>query len=475
MNQERLMDSVTRLVNLRMQRSETSHGRPVDQSRRRVVVPEGDSTVEDHARQIFAAALEAADPEQAVLRHVRLHRGALVVGRRRYRLSQFDHIYVIGAGKAGAGMGRAIERLLGSRITFGLITVPGTGSPIHLTHIVLQAAGHPVPDRRGLKGAQRILGIAHAAGPKDLLICAISGGASALMADPAPPITLAEQQNVTRQLLASGATIHEINTVRKHISVAKGGQLAKLASPATVITLILSDVVGDDLDVIGSGPTVPDSSTVADARRVLARYSIPQLPLHETPKPGDPAFAHVQNLVVGNNRDVIGAAARRARQLGYRTMVLSTFMQGEARDVAMVHAAIAKELLTSRRPRRRPVCVLSGGETTVTVRGNGLGGRNQEFVLAGAIALEGFGPFTLSSAGTDGRDGPTDAAGAVADHDTITRARLCGLDARRFLAENDSYRFFDKLDALVKTGPTGTNVMDISILLLPANPPAFHR
>jgi hydroxypyruvate reductase len=280
---------------------------------------------------------------------------------------------------------------------------------------------------------------------------------------PAPPVTLAEKQEITRRLLASGATIHEINTVRKHISGIKGGQLAKAAWPATVVALILSDVIGDDLDVIGSGPTVPDASTVADAARIFDKYSIRRLLLHETPKPGDVEFRGVQNLIVGSNRQAIDAAARQARALGYRTLVLSTFIQGETREVASMHAAIVKEILASGRPVRPPACILSGGETTVTVRGNGLGGRNQEFVLAAAIAIEGFGPVTIFSAGTDGIDGPTDAAGALADDKTAARS-----DARAFLENNDSYHFFEKLGGLVKTGPTGTNVMDVRILLVPA-------
>jgi hydroxypyruvate reductase len=249
-----------------------------------------------------------------------------------------------------------------------------------------------------------------------------------------------------------------------------------------VIALILSDVIGDDLDVIGSGPTVPDRSTFADAARVLEKYAI-RAPapiakrlqlgvsgrIAETPKPGDPAFARAQNIIIGSNRQAIDAAARESRALGYRTLVLSTFIEGEARDIASMHAAIVKEIHSTRRPLRPPVCILSGGETTVTVRGNGLGGRNQEFVLAAALALDGFtGPATILSAGTDGIDGPTGAAGAIADQRTLRRARDLGLDARRFLDDNDSYGFFEKLQALLTTGPTGTNVMDVRVILVPA-------
>ncbi len=420
-----------------------------------------------HARQIFKSALRAADPEQAILRHLRLEDHTLVAGRRRYRLSQFNRIQVIGAGKASAAMARAVERVLGRQVTGGLVNVPEGIQGGRPRRIELHDSSHPVPDARGVEGAQRILEIAREATPRDLLLCVISGGASALMPAPAPPLTLSAKQTVTRQLLARGATIHEINTVRKHISQIKGGQLAKLAWPATVVALILSDVIGDDLDVIGSGPTVPDSSTLVDATRILKKYSIEALPLHETPKPGDPELTRVQNLIVGSNRLAIDAALLKARDLGYRTVMLSTFIEGETREIASMHAAIAKEVLATGRPARRPACILSGGETTVTLRGDGMGGRNQEFVLAAAIALEGFGPVTLFSAGTDGADGPTDAAGAVADQTTLVRARALGLDARLFLAENDSYHFFEKLNALVMTGPTGTNVMDIRMLLVP--------
>ena len=411
-----------------------------------------------HALQIFRAALHAADPDRAVTEHLKFDGRTLIARRKRYRLSQFDRIQVIGAGKASAAMGRAVERILGRRISGGLINVKDVSH--RLRRIELNESGHPVPDDRGLEGARRIAEIARGAGERDLLICVISGGASALMPLPAVPITLAQMQETTRQLLACGATIHELNTIRKHVETLKGGQLAHLAAPATVISLILSDVVGDELDVIGSGPTVPDSSTVADAAAIFEKYAIPPLPLRETPKKLD----RVQNLIVGSNRQAMDAAARLARKLGYRTLLLSTLIEGETRDVASVHAAIAKEILTSGRPIRRPACILSGGETTVTLRGSGLGGRNQEFVLAAAIALEGFAPVTIFSAGTDGSDGPTDAAGAIADERTLRP----GLDARAFLKNNDSYHFFEKVNGLIKTGPTGTNVMDVRILLVPA-------
>jgi glycerate 2-kinase len=418
-----------------------------------------------HALQIFRAALAAADPQEAVLRHLKFDGRTITAGRRKYSIKKFDRVQVIGAGKASAAMARAVERLFGKRIAQGWINVKD-GHTAHLRRIHQQECGHPVPDERGLEGARRMEEIAREAGPRDLLICVISGGASALTPAPIPPMTLGQKQELTKKLLASGATIHEINTVRKHLSSIKGGQLAKLAYPATTIALILSDVIGDDLDVIGSGPTAGDRSTVADARAVLEKYGIAQVEFHETPKPGDRELERVQNIIVGSNEQAIVAAARQAKALGYRTMVLSTRIEGETRDVADVHAAIAKEILATGRPLRAPACVLSGGETTVTIRGSGMGGRNQEFVLAAAIALDESGPVTVLSAGTDGTDGPTDAAGAIADSTTMSRARGLGLDAGAFLVENDSYHFFEKVEGLIKTGPTGTNVMDVRVVLV---------
>jgi glycerate 2-kinase len=426
------------------------------------------STARHDALRIFRAALQAADPERAVLKHVSFDGRVLRVGRKRYHLSAFDRIHVIGAGKASAAMARALERLLGRRISGGWINVPD-GAAMRLRRIELHASGHPIPDERGVEGARRILEIAHSVGERDLLICVVSGGASALMPAPAPPLTLPEKQAITRHLLASGATIQEMNAVRKHLSLIKGGRLASAAFPASVVTLLLSDVVGDDPGVIGSGPTAADPSTSADAVQILNKYRIdaPLEALHETPKPGDSSLARTHTLIVGNNRQAMDAAALCARGLGYRTALLSTSIEGETQDVASMHAAIAREILASGRPLRRPACILSGGETTVTLRGKGRGGRNQEFVLAAILALQGAGPATVLSAGTDGIDGPTDAAGAIANTETLARAAALGLDPRRSLQENDSYRFFEPLQALLKTGPTGTNVMDVRVLLIP--------
>ncbi len=408
------------------------------------------------ALRIFKAALKAADPYQAVLRHLRIDP------------EPYRNIFVIGAGKASAQMARAIERLFGARIRDGEINVKD-GHTARLRRIRINECGHPLPDRRGVAGARRIAQIASQAGPDDLVICLISGGASALLPLPSPPVTLAEKQKTTQLLLRCGASIHEINCVRKHISLIKGGKLARLVYPATLVTLILSDVIGDDLDVIGSGPTVPDRSTLADARAILQKYGIPNKLLaatEETPKPGDKIFENTRNIVVGSNALAVDAAAIEARRLGFHTQVLTTFLEGEAREVARVHAAIAREIRTSGRPVRAPACVISGGETTVTIRGAGLGGRNQEFALAAALDIAGLREVAILSGGTDGTDGPTDAAGAIADGTTLARAQALGLSAAAFLANNDSYHFFDATGDLIKTGPTGTNVADLQVILV---------
>ena len=433
-----------------------------------------------NALKIFRAALKAADPEEAVTRWFSASGGFVRAAGRRYPISAFDRVLVLGAGKAGALMARAVERVLGSRVTSGLVNVK-YGHVARLRRVELNECGHPVPDAAGIAGAERIAALAESAGPRDLVLCVISGGASALLPYPAPPIALAEKQSLTRLLLASGANIHEMNAVRKHLSRIKGGQLARLAAPATVIALLLSDVIGDNLDVIGSGPTAPDPSTFADAVGILKRYGVyGQAPesvrrrlegglrgeIEETPKPGDPVFRRVQNLVVGSNRLAVDAAAAAAKSLGYRPLVLSTSIEGETRDVARMHAAIAREIVETGRPVKPPACVISGGETTVALRGRGKGGRNQEFALAAAIDLAGLPRTVVLSGGTDGTDGPTDAAGAIADGRTLSRAAALGLNAKAALADNDSYSFFQPLRDLLMTGPTNTNVMDVRLMLI---------
>jgi hydroxypyruvate reductase len=428
-----------------------------------------------HAATIFRAALKAADPEEAVRRYLRVDGETLIAGKRRYPFRNYERVFVVGAGKASAAMAKAVERALGRRIEGGLVNVK-YGHVAKLRRVELNECGHPVPDDPGIRGARRIFEIASQASADDLIVCVISGGGSALMPLPADGITLDEKQATTKLLLACGASIHEINAVRKHISRIKGGQLARAAAPAQVISLLLSDVIGDDPDVIGSGPTAPDASTFARAGQILEKYGIEdRVPapvrerigrgvrgeLEDTPKRLD----NVHNLVVGSNLLAVDAAASAAKELGYRTMVLSTFVEGETREVARMHAAILKEIAQHGRPLQRPACVITGGETTVTLRGDGKGGRNQEFVLAAAMDLAGVPGVTVLSGGTDGTDGPTDAAGAVADGESIARAAQLGLNAQDFLARNDAYNFFGPLNDLLMTGPTNTNVMDARILL----------
>ncbi len=437
-------------------------------------------TPRQDALAIFRAALKAADPVLAVRRFLRRDGNLLIAGAKRYPLQRFERIFVLGAGKASASMAGAVEQVLGARITGGLVvTKYDHGLP--LKRVRLAESAHPVPDEAGVEAARLLGEIADQAGERDLIIMLMSGGASALTPYPVPPITLAEKQETTKLLLACGANIHEINAVRKHLSGIKGGQLARRAAPATLITLMLSDVTGDPMDVIGSGPTVPDPSTFEAAAVILGKYGLtrrvpaPVLArlkqgiaglVDETPKPDDAAFRRAQNLIVGSNRLAVDAAAAKARQLGYRPLVLSTFVEGETREIARMHVAIAREVLAASRPVRAPACLISGGETTVTIRGKGLGGRNQEFVLAAAIDLAGVGGVTVLSAGTDGTDGPTDAAGAIADGATVVRANARQLSPNAMLADNDSYHFFEALGDLIRTGPTRTNVNDVRLLLV---------
>jgi glycerate 2-kinase len=417
------------------------------------------------AKAILMAALAAADPTAAVEQ----------VLRAREDLDRYDRIFVVGAGKASGTMARAAEDFVSGRIIAGCVNVK-EGDTAKTRLIELRKCGHPVPDERGFNGARRIAEICTEAGERDLVICLLSGGASALAPFPAPPITLAEKQETTRLLLACGADIHEINAVRKHISAIKGGQLARLAAPAHVLSLILSDVVGDDLDVIGSGPTAPDASTFQSAFAVLEKYELrDRVPVRvrerlkngatETPKANDPLFENVENIIVGSNQKSLDSAARLAKDLGYKTLILSSMIQGETRDIGRMHAAIARQIRQYGQPVRPPVCVISGGETTVTMRDGdvGKGGRNQEFALAAAIDAAGLEDILILSAGTDGTDGPTDAAGAFADGTTVARA---GLSADEALANHDAYPFFEELGDLLTTGSTGTNVMDLHLILV---------
>ena len=434
----------------------------------------------ERALAILSAALASVDPVVAVRRYLSLEGDSLCVSGRIYDLSRFRHIYVVGAGKASGAMAQALEEILGERLTSGLVNVKyGYLAPTQ--RVRLQEAGHPLPDEAGLSATGKIVDLLRETGEDDLVICLISGGGSALLASPGEGISLEEVKRLTEALLRCGATINEINAVRKHISQVKGGRLARLAHPASLITLILSDVVGDPLDMIASGPTVPDSTTYAEAWQVLERYElIEEIPptivrhlelgkagqVEETPKDGDAAFERTYNLIIGSNRQAALAAVEKAQELGFNALLLTTYLEGEAREVAKVLAALAKEVVQYGQPVSLPACLVLGGETTVTIKGEGKGGRNQEMALASALAIEGMEDILILCAATDGSDGPTDAAGAIAEGDTVARARELGLDARAYLANNDSYHFFQALGDLIITGPTNTNVNDLAMVFV---------
>lgn len=429
---------------------------------------------------IMRAGLDAVEPRRAVRRHVVREDDTLHVEGHTYDLSQYDNVYVVGAGKAGAAMATAVEGILQDRLSRGIIIVKH-GYTERTRSVVVHEGGHPVPDPAGLAGARRITDLLTQTTERDLVIALISGGGSALLVKPVEGIKLRDLQALTGELLASGATINEINAVRKHLSAVKGGQLARLAAPAEVLTLILSDVVGNPLDVIASGPTVADESSYATARQVLEHYDLwevaPQAvrqhlqaglrgDVDETPKPGDPIFERVVNVIVGDNPRAAQAAAREAGDQGYHTLILSTYVEGEAREVAKVFAAIAREVARYERPAARPACIIAGGETTVTLQGTGKGGRNMELALAAAPALRGTQGAALAALATDGTDGPTDAAGAVVTGATVDRAHELGLNPSDYLRRSDSYHFFERLDSLLVTGPTNTNVNDLTFVLV---------
>jgi len=437
-----------------------------------------------HSEAIVAvqrAALAAVEPGAAVRRQVQCQGERLVVGGQTYDLAAVERIWVVGGGKAAAAMVAALYGILGERLTGGLVVTKygHARERSSLGPVEIVEAGHPVPDEAGVRATRRMADLLAGSTGRDLVLAVVSGGGSALLTLPATGLSLADLQGTTDLLLRSGATIVELNAVRKHLSQIKGGGMARLAGPSPVAALILSDVVGDPLDAIASGPLSLDPTTFADACAVLRRYGlVERVPpavrerlqagregrLSDTPKPGAALFGRVQTTIVGSNRLAAEAAVEAARAWGLNGLLLSTFVEGEARQVARVAAALARELASYDRPVRRPACLVWGGETTVTVRGGGKGGRNQELALAAALAMEGVPGVILVALGSDGIDGPTDAAGAVATGETIGRARSLGLDPIAHLEENDAYSFFDALDDLIRTGPTGTNVNDLLFL-----------
>lgn len=435
--------------------------------------------------EIFNTAVSAAKADSAMGNSLAVNDNILSIDNFKYHLDRYRNIYVVGAGKASAFMALEIERVLGKRITSGAVNVK-YGHGARLACIEVNECGHPLPDENGLKGSDGIFRLLRSAGESDLVICLISGGGSSLLPYPVKGVSLDDLRKVNRLLIECGAEIGEINTVRKHISRSKGGGLARAAFPAEVLALIISDVVGNRLDMIASGPTVPDKTSPEDAVKVLddyglthrapaavmeALYSENRARPEEDLKLHERQFERVRNVIIADNRLALDAASRRAQEMGFQVNLIPTSIQGEAREAANALVDNIKRSLAIRSQRERPLCFISGGETTVTVKGAGRGGRNTEFALAAAMAIHGFDGVSLLSCGTDGTDGPTDAAGAFCDSTTIARASEKGLRAELHLEENNSYPFFASLDDLIITGPTGTNVMDIQIAAIDPDRP----
>ena len=433
------------------------------------------------ALDILEAAVKAVDPGEAIRRSITLRGARLAIRGVKWDLDRFEGIHVIGGGKACGAMAEAIEEILGDRISSGTVNVlKGTESRHDLERISQNGASHPIPDADSVAGVQRMLETLDSVGTSDLVIVLISGGGSSLLAFPAKGVSLEDVQDVTHKLLVSGASIGELNAVRKHLSAVKGGQLAQRSQGATMISLILSDVVCDPLDTIASGPTAPDETTFGDARAVLERFGlwggVPRIvrerlndgsrgKVPETPKPGDPIFRKVWNFVIGSNLVAARAAVERAGELGYNAELVSTEIEGEAREVGRSFAEAVLTVTRHGSPACAPAVLVAGGETTVSVRGGGIGGRNMEVALAASEGIEGM-ASVIAALATDGIDGPTVSAGAIVDGSTLVRAKARGLEPSMYLSENDSYTFFQSLGDAFITGPTGTNVNDLTIILV---------
>ncbi|AMM39883.1 glycerate kinase [Candidatus Desulfofervidus auxilii] len=423
-------------------------------------------------KDLFFAGLKSVDPHTGVKNYI----GEVLS---EYKTGKYETLLTIGFGKAAYQMALAVEESLGDLLTNGLvITKYGHGGT--LKNIKIEEAAHPIPDENGLKATNRMIELLKKnATEKTLVLCLISGGGSALLVAPYKGITLEEKKDVTKLLLKAGTDIEELNTVRKHISRVKGGRLAEHCYPARIISFILSDVIGDRLETIASGPTAPDETTYKHALRVLKKFNLfKKVPpsvldllrkgekgiIPETLKKDNPVFKKVTNIIVGNNKKALQAIKHQAVKLGFNAQIISAELSGEAREVAKFLANLA--LKTQKTSPNLPLFLISGGETTVTVKGPGIGGRNTELALAFALEIAGKKGITLLSAGSDGTDGPTDAAGAIVNGDTVHKAKDLGLDPERFLENNDSYNFFKKIRGLFITGPTGTNVMDIQIIVV---------
>ena len=437
------------------------------------------SPIRSLLKKLLVQGLAAVDARTAVGRVISRSGEELIIGRRRYDLRSYERVVVVGAGKATAPMARAVEQRLGRRLQGGFVVVKH-GHVVPTRRIVVAEAGHPIPDRSGQRAAARLCAMAAELDRHDLLIVLLSGGASSLLPAPVEGITLADKQRTTQELLRCGASIREINTVRKHLSRIKGGRLAELTE-ATVVTLILSDVLGDDLSAIASGPTVPDPTTYQDAVAILKRYRIWQVVprrvrqhldrgcqglTSETPKPGSSLFRRVRQHIVGNNAMAVTAVTCAAREAGLRTLVHTPALTGEAREEGKRFGALARNIVREGKPLQRPCCVVAGGETTVTVTGKGTGGRAQEFAAAAALEIAGLARAWVVAIGTDGTDGPTDAAGAVIDGNTVARAQRLSVDLKGALKRHNTYPALKRLHQLILTGPTGTNVNDLYLLLV---------
>ncbi|MFQ5975558.1 MAG: glycerate kinase [Candidatus Hydrothermarchaeales archaeon] len=435
-----------------------------------------DRKAREIALKILEKVLEEADPKRAVKKIFRIRGHELDVKGTKFNLREMENIYVIGGGKASGGMAETLEEILGQRITKGFVNIPeGTKARYKTSRIELNETSHPIPNENGVEGSRRILQIADEAREKDLVLILISGGGSSLMPLPLEGLSLKDLQNVTDELLKSGAVINELNAVRKHLSGIKGGRLAMACYPAMAIVLIISDVVGDPLDVIASGPTVPDPSTYNDAMEILRKYGLigkfPRIREHllegsrgkipESLKPYDEAFSRTHNFLIGCNKMVI-QKIHEDISTRYKSEVLATDLEGEAREVGEM---LGETIMNKRGSISLPYVIISGGETTVTVKGKGVGGRNQELVLGAMSKLNGEG-VVIASMGTDGIDGKTDAAGAIADGRSLKKAIELGLSPQDYLDNNDSYNFFKRMGELVMTGPTGTNVNDVIVMVL---------
>ncbi len=424
-------------------------------------------------RKIFSAGVNAVRGYDAVRSVVKLTHNTLGIAGKKYRLSSFNRIVVLGAGKASYDMARALDEILGRRINEGVvITKYGYGGL--LNHIAVMEASHPLPDREGIRATQRVMSLARNVDRHTLVIMLLSGGASSLLVAP-DGISLSDKIKTTSLLLKSGAGIDELNTVRKQLSLVKGGRLAGMFYPAEIVTLIISDVIGNKLGIIGSGPTVQDTSTTKQALDIIDRYhgrdKVPQAVIKRLERKKNitnsrAVRSKVQNIIIADNRKAVDACKTQALKLGLTPEILTTSLHGEAREAGHVLASIANEMARRKTRSRKKVCLISSGETTVTVTGTGKGGRSQELALAFAMDIAGKQKITLLSAGTDGTDGPTDAAGAIIDNTTINRIVTMGMEPYTYLLNNNSYTVLDKAGALLKTGATGTNVMDIQLILL---------